>query len=111
MLTRVPVRRVRLGPPRRGTEPDEEYLVWIRTHFHTLGSRRHTSGFAGSGRSAPTGRRYRYASSITRAGVDIVAAAVEYARSKGLMVAPEFGDIRALAATICINETNGRRAA
>lgn len=46
-----------------------------------------------------------------RDAVDIVAAAVEYARSKGLTLAPEFGDIRALAATICINETNGRRAA
>ncbi len=45
-----------------------------------------------------------------RDAVDIAAQAVEYARSKGLTLAPEFGDIRALAATICISE-NGRRAA
>jgi hypothetical protein len=31
MTARTPVRKIRLGGPRRGTEPDEAYLRWIRT--------------------------------------------------------------------------------
>jgi hypothetical protein len=30
VTTRTPVRKVRLGPPRRGSEPDEAYKKWIR---------------------------------------------------------------------------------
>jgi hypothetical protein len=30
MTTRTPIRRVRRGPPRRGTEVDEPYKMWIR---------------------------------------------------------------------------------
>jgi hypothetical protein len=45
-----------------------------------------------------------------RDAIDVAAAAVEYGRTKGIPISPDFSDIRALAATICINET-GRRAA
>ena len=54
------------------------------------------------------------ASHLTRCyrdAVDIAVSASEYARSKGLVIAPSFEDVRALAATICINERDGRRAA
>jgi len=30
MTSRVPIQRVRRGPPRRGSEPDEKYKAWIR---------------------------------------------------------------------------------
>jgi hypothetical protein len=41
--------------------------------------------------------------------IDIALASTAYAESKGLRITPAFEDIRALAATICINETGGRR--
>ena len=41
--------------------------------------------------------------------IDIAVAATAYAETKGLRITPAFEDIRALAATICINETGGRR--
>lgn len=31
MRARTPVRQVRFGPPRRGSEPDEAYKKWLRT--------------------------------------------------------------------------------
>lgn len=40
--------------------------------------------------------------------VDVALAAVQYAEKQGLRITPEFADIRALAATMCITET-GRR--
>jgi hypothetical protein len=40
--------------------------------------------------------------------IDIALAATAYAETKGLRITPAFEDIRALAATICINES-GRR--
>jgi hypothetical protein len=40
--------------------------------------------------------------------VDVAMAAVAYAKDRGLMIAPEFADLRAMAATICISES-GRR--
>ena len=43
-----------------------------------------------------------------RDAIDIAMDAVAYAKEKGLMIAPEFSDLRAMAATICINES-GRR--
>lgn len=41
--------------------------------------------------------------------VNVALAAAEYARGKGLQIAPRFEDIRAMAATLHINETGGRR--
>lgn len=41
--------------------------------------------------------------------IDIALAATAYAETKGLRITPAFEDIRAMAATICINETGGRR--
>lgn len=41
--------------------------------------------------------------------VDVALAAVQYAETKGLRITPGFEDIRALAATMCITETGGRR--
>ena len=43
----------------------------------------------------------------TRA-VDIALGAVEYAKTRGLVLSPSFEDVRALAATLCISE-QGRR--
>lgn len=43
-----------------------------------------------------------------RDAVDVCLATLAYAKAKGLVIAPDFGDVRALAATICISET-GRR--
>jgi hypothetical protein len=40
--------------------------------------------------------------------IEIALASTAYAESKGLRITPEFEDIRAIAATICISET-GRR--
>ena len=44
-----------------------------------------------------------------RDAVDIASSAVEYAKGSGLVIAPAFCDIRALAATIAIAEQQGRR--
>ena len=44
-----------------------------------------------------------------RDAIDIAQIAVEYAKSKGMLLTPEFADVRALAATLAINECGGRR--
>jgi hypothetical protein len=44
-----------------------------------------------------------------RDAVDIALTAVAYAKENGLLLTPEFADIRAMAATLAINETGGRR--
>jgi hypothetical protein len=41
--------------------------------------------------------------------IDIALASTAYAESKGLRITPAFEDIRALAATICISDTQARR--
>jgi hypothetical protein len=49
-----------------------------------------------------------YLARCYRDAVDVCLATLAYAKAKGLVLAPNFGDVRALAATICISET-GRR--
>jgi len=44
-----------------------------------------------------------------RDAVDIALATVAYAREHGMLLTPEFADVRALAATIAIQEQGGRR--
>lgn len=44
-----------------------------------------------------------------RDALDIALASVEYAKTKGLLLTPEFGDIRQMAATMYINSEGGRR--
>jgi hypothetical protein len=44
-----------------------------------------------------------------RDAVDIALATQAYAKEKGLLLTPEFGDVRAMAATLSIAENGGRR--
>lgn len=44
-----------------------------------------------------------------RAAVDVAVDAVAYAQERGIRITPEFADVRALAATMAINEQGGRR--
>jgi hypothetical protein len=41
--------------------------------------------------------------------IDVALGAVTYAEAKGLRITPCFEDVRCIAATICINESGGRR--
>jgi hypothetical protein len=58
----------------------------------------------GAGEDGPAIMRRCY-----KAAIEIALEAVQTAQAKGLLLSPSFEDVRAIAATLCITETGGRR--
>jgi hypothetical protein len=58
----------------------------------------------GAGEDVPAIMRRCY-----KAAIEIALEAVQTAHAKGLLISPSFEDVRAIAATLCITETGGRR--
>jgi hypothetical protein len=58
----------------------------------------------GAGEDVPAIMRRCY-----KAAIEIALEAVQTAQAKGMLLSPSFEDVRAIAATLCITETGGRR--
>lgn len=104
------IERVHERPANGAAAPQARAVGDARSSGATAGSAFQNSSpptagkLNGAGEDVPAIMRRCY-----HAAIDIALDAVQTAQSKGLLLSPSFEDLRAIAATLCITETGGRR--